>query len=275
MEPIALVLSIAYHGPADGLTSAAYAERWFQLYTAGSNASYESSSARIDGQEAVVLSNLPGFPARKAAFVVANGIKYQISLSPQPEASAILAGDAAHLWETVLGSLVFFPPENDRVAVRADEVCPSPAADTALYRNDLEGYCFLYPASFKPDPAIPGRVEGGPVVLTHPDFGEVRISLTLGTMGVFPGKTPRQVIEMRDGGVESLNEMTIGGYPAVTFRNTEGPWASRQALILVHDAAYTIVAQPDEPAAYATEFPYFNQLWDTVLGSLAFFTPWR
>ncbi len=275
MEPAVVVLGLAYNGPADGLTSGAYAERWFNLNTAGSGLAYEPFPGSIGGQDAVILRNIPGFYSQRAAFVVANGIRYQITLVPQPEDVAVLAEAATDLWNLVTGSLVFFPPENDRLTIRPEEVCPAASADTAVYRSDLDGYCYLYPTTFSPDPGLPGRVQGGPVVLTDADFGEVRTSLTLGTFGYFPGQNPRQVIEPRGDAVDSLVDATMGGHPAVIFRNPQGPWASKQALILVDGFAYTIVAQPFEPGAYPGGMPYLNQLWDTVTGSLAFFTPWR
>lgn len=275
MEPAVVVLGIDYNGPAYGATSAAYAERWFNLFTVGSGMTYDPLPGTIGGHEAVILRNIPAMHTQRAAFVVANDVKYQVTLTPQPEDVAVLAEAATALWNVVTSSLVFFPPENTRVYVRPEEVCPSAGADTAVYRSDAGGYCYLYPASFTPDPSLPGRVEGGPVVLTEASFGEVRTSLTLGTFGFFPDLTPRQLIESRSDVIDTIEDATIGGSPAVTFRTTAGPWASMQAMILVDGSAYTIVAQPYEPVAYPGGMPSFNLVWDTVTASLAFFAPWR
>ncbi len=275
IEPISVLLGLAYNGPADGLDAAAYAERWLSLYAEGEPRPGPASPAMIAGQPAVVISNLPGFATQRAAFLIANGIKYSLTLMPEPETFPALAEPANRAWNMLVDSLVFFPPENTRSVVRAADVCPAPAGDARLYRNDKDGYCFLYPAGFELNPTFPGQVVGGPVVLTDPSFGEVRTSLTLGTFGTFPGLTPRQVLEPRAGLIDSVEDTTLGGFPAAVFRNSQGPWASKQAMILVDGSAYTIVAQPFEPEAYPAGMPYLDQLWNTVTASLAFFDPFR
>ena len=275
MEKITVSLSLAYNGPNDGLDSAAYAGRWLGINYPDGSAPGPGDPATIGGAPAVVVNNLYGpFPMR-VGFVVANGIKYSLMLVPQPEMVLSLSEPANLVWNTVAGSLVFFPPENTRTVVRAADVCPAAGADTLLYQNDRDGYCYLYPSSFTPTPDFPGQVVGGPVVLANADFGEVRTSLTLGTFGYFPGQTPRQVLEPRGAIIDSLEDTSMGGHPAVIFRDPGGPWVSKQALIMVDSFAYTIVAQPFEPEAYPDGMPYLNQVWDTVTGSLAFFEPFK
>jgi hypothetical protein len=280
METIAVVLTVSYNGAADGLDSAGYADKWQELYLAGIDPTalnVTREDVAISGLPAVVLRNLPGYGNQRGAFLVANGIKYQIALQPQPEDVPALAEHTNLVWETVTSSIVFFPPQNDRPVVRAEDVCPPETADTRLYTRLVDGYCFLYPADFEPDPAFPGAVTGGPVVGTDPDFGNVRTSLTLGTFGSFPGQTPRDVLAPRLDLIDaaSVQDVTIGGYPAVIFRDPRGPWASRQAMIMVGDFAYTIVAQPWEPERWPDGIPYLDRVWDTVTGSLAFFNKWR
>jgi hypothetical protein len=275
MERIRVTLHLAYNGPADGLDSSGYAQRWFELYTAGSGISYSPAAASIGGQAAVILNNIPGYITQRGAFLVANGIKYQILLLPLPGDIPALDEPTNQVWDTVTSTLVFFPPENDRVARRAADVCPAPGADTRLYQSDMDGYCFLYPAGFEPTADFPGQIAGGPVVLNDESFGDVRTSLTMGTFGSFPGQTPREVLGPRSDTIDSLEDASFGGHPAVIFRSTAGPWASKQAMILVDGFAYTIVAQPFEPERYPAGMPYLNQLWDVVTGSLAFFDPFR
>ena len=270
-----MTLSLAYNGPADGLDSSGYARRWFELNTAGSGVAYSEAAASIGGQSAVVLNNIPGYGTQRGAFLIAHGIKYQILLMPVPGDIPALDESTNQVWNTVTSSLVFFPPENEHVVVRAADVCPTAGADTRLYQNDQDGYCFLIPAGFDLNPDFTGQVLGGPVILTAEGFGEVRTSLTLGTFGTFPGKTPREVLEPRAETIDLLVDATIGGHPAVIFRNRAGPWASKQVMILVGDFAYTIVAQPFEPERYPAGIPYLNQLWGGVTGSLAFFDRFR
>ena len=274
-EPISVSLSLAYNGPNDGHDSATYAGDWLTInYPTGSRPG-PVEGTDIGGLPAAVVNNLPGYGTQRGAFIVANGIRYSLMLMPQPETFPSLAEPANQVWNMVTGSLVFFPPVNSRVVVRAADVCRTPGADTRLYQNDRDGYCYLYPAGFEPTADFPGQVVGGPVVLNMTDFGDVRTSLTLGTFGHFPGLTPRQVLEPRGGLIDSLEDTSIGGFPATTFRDTNGPWASKQAMIMVNNMAYTIVAQPFEPEAHPDGIPYLNQVWDTVTGSLAFYDPFR
>jgi hypothetical protein len=274
-EEISVVMSLEYNGPADGLDSAAYARKWHEYF--GEGAPYQEAAATIGGQPAVVLSDLPGFAAQRSAFVVANGIKYRLSLSPQPEDMPELAEAASRGWETVTASLVFFPPENQRPVVRAEDVCPQETGDMRLYRRDLDGFCYLYPADFAPDPDWPGMVEGGPVLTEWPGLGDVQAYVNVGTFGHFEGQTPRQVLEPRMEQIDaaSVQDASIGGYPAVTFRSLQGPWPSRQAMIVVDGDVYTIVGEPWDPQRYPDGIPYLDRLWEAVTVSLAFFEPWR
>lgn len=275
MERLSVVLSVQANGPAQGLDSTAYAQRWYSIFNAGDPGGYAGLPGALGGYPAVILRNLPGFFLQRGLFAVVEGNKYQLTLIPQPEDSAELADAANRVWDLVTGTMVFFPPENTRTYIRAEDVCLAAGADTQTYRSDQYGYCFLYPVGFNADPTFEGRVEGGPVVLTDSSFGDVRTSLTVGTFGNFPGSTPRQVLESRLDLIDSLEDATVGGHPATFFRNPQGPWASKQAMILVDGAAYTIVAQPFEPAAYPDGMPYLNALWNTVTGSLRFYTPFR
>ena len=145
-----------------------------------------------------------------------------------------------------------------------------------LYRSDLSGYCFLYPADFEPDPEFPGMIRGGPV-LGQWEAGDIRTFVAVGTFGYYENQTPRQLLEPRlefiDGA--SVQDTTIGGYPAVTFRSFQGPWPSRKAIILVDGEAYTLVGEPWDPEKYPDGIPHLDRLWDAITQSLAFFDPWR
>jgi hypothetical protein len=275
-EEIAVVMSVAYNGPADGLDSSAYARKWHTFFAGSSNNPYSEQQASLGGQPAVVLNDLPGFVAQRSAFVVANGNKYQITLSPQPEDMPELAQAASLGWETVTASIVFFPPQNQRVVRRPDEVCPQETTEMRVYRDEVNGYCFLYPADFAPEPEFPGMIKGGPV-LGQWEAGDIRTYVAAGAFGYFPGQTPRQVLEPRMEQIDaaSVQDATIGGYPAVTFRSFQGPWPSRQAIILVDGNAYTLVGEPWDPEKYPDGIPYLDRLWEAVTGSLAFFDPWR
>ena len=277
METFRVFLRVTYNGPADGLDSAGYANRWQELFLPNMQ-SVQGEDANIGGQPAVILYNLPAYGTEQSAFIVANGIKYRITMMPQVGDIAELDEHTNLVWNTALDSIVFFEAHNERPVVRPGDGCPVETADTRLYTSLQDGYCMLYPAAdFQPAPDFPGQIVGGPILDTVESFGEVRTSLTLGTFGSFPDQTPLEVLDPRMEFIDetSVIETTIGGYPAVLFRNPSGPWTSRQAMISYNGFIYTIVAHPWEPERWPQGIQYLDNLWTTVVDSLAFFDRWR
>lgn len=263
-------------GQAAGLDSAGYADKY--LNSLGDPVESSREELTVDNIPAIVQHNLPSFFGEQSAFIVAGDYKYRISLMPEPEAVPGLADNLEALWSTVLSSIHFFAPEHDFALVTSNQVCPVETADTKVLIDEASGYCFAYPVDFSPVPGFLGRVEGGPVLDTLADFGEVRTSITLGTFGKAAGKTPREVIQPHLDLIDNatIMDMTLGGYPAVVYRNPQGPWAARVAYIVgIEDTVYTIVAQPLEPERWPPGVEGFDRLWNTVVNSLQFFTPFR
>ena len=263
-------------GLAAGLDSAWYAEKY--LSSLGEPVDSSREELTVDNIPAILQHNLPSFFGEQSAFIVAGDYKYRISLMPEPEAVPGLANNLEAIWTTVLSSIHFYVPEHDFALVTSAQVCPVETAETRVVIDAASGYCFAYPADFAPVPGFSGRVEGGPVLDTLADFGEVRTSITLGTFGKAAGKAPREVIQPHLDLIDSatIMDMTIGGYPAVVYRNPQGPWASRVAYIVgIEDTVYTIVAQPLEPERWPAGVEGFDRLWNTVVNSLQFFTPFR
>ena len=83
----------------------------------------------------------------------------------------------------------------------------------------------------------------GAALDTLADFGEVRTSITLVTFGKAAGKAPREVIQPHLDLIDSatIMDMTIGGYPAVVYRNPQSPWASRVAYIVSIEIRCTLL----------------------------------
>ncbi len=276
METFRLYLIIEQNGPAEGMGSVQYAQKWVEFFATGVN--LESENVSIGGQPAVVYYGLPAYgPGEQSAYIVANGFRYRIILSPQAGTVPDMDAMAQQVWETVTGSMVFFPPQSERQYVRPEDVCPQATSDYKQYTHHTDGYCLLYPAEFEEADDFPGQFVGGPVLEYGTAWGDVRSSLTLGTFGSFPDETIMEVFDPRREFVDaaSILETTIAGYPAVVFRDTRGPWASRNAMIKVGDSVYTIINQPWEPERYPDGVAALNRLWDSVTGSLVFFDPWR
>ena len=274
-ESIAVRLSVALNGPSDGMSSNQYATRWREIDQAPPEVPGQGEV--IGGQAAWVLNELPGFGLERRAFLIAGDSRYTIGLVPMPEDVPVLEQEANLVWDTVTGSLVFFPPQGAPDYVYAEQVCPEETADARLYVSLRDGYCLLYPVDFEPDESFPGSFTGGPVVGVVEGWGEIRTSLTFGTFGAFPGSSAREVLAPRLEFIEaaSVQDTSLGGAQAVVFRDPRGPWASRQAMIVYRGFVYTIVAQPWEPERFPSGIEYLDRVWDTVTGSVAFFNRWN
>jgi hypothetical protein len=274
MESVAVDLGVAYNGPADGLDSAQYAETWLALNMPGMTAPQEA--AAIGGQPAVIMSTQTGMFPQRSAFVVANGVKYQITVQPQPEVVPKLAEEATLAWDTVTRSIVFFPPQNTRTVVRPADVCPTETPDSKLALNLIYGYCFLYPADFAPDPEFPITIKGATDLGDFEGFENVRVSLTVAGYplgAISPDEALQPPSEQID--AASVTQTTIGGHPAVLFDFTGGPWRQCNAQILVGDAVYTFVGQPWDAELFPQALPDVERLWTMASETIAFFDLWR
>jgi hypothetical protein len=274
MEPISVGIEVAYNGPAEGMTSLQYAQKWVELYGEGMvSAPVETM---IGGVAAAVVANVPGYLSQRVGFVVINNARYTISLSPPPEDFPALSGEAAQTWETIIGSIVFFPPTVVLSRI-GPEVCPSPTADTRLHIVEREGYCMLYPADFELEPTFSAGFVGGPVVAVLDTFGELRPELIFGWVGPAGGQTPRQAAEgvLSQADPASVVDVSVNGWPAVQYLYTAGPIPARSAHIVANDQVYTIVNQPYDPTLYPGAIPYLDRVWNTVTQSVTFFDVWR
>jgi hypothetical protein len=271
-------ISIQRNGPPEGMDSLKYAAKWLQLFAPDQTLPQEAIT--IDGIPAVKVRNLPSYGSLSGAFVVSPYARYTINLSPEPEGSEpALAAQAKLVWDTVVNSLVFFKPQKDLGYIPADSVCPQPGEGEKAYTNPGDGYCMLYPNDFQEDTSFPGRIFGGPVLGNLPDFPNVQTNLVVGTHGIANGMTPQDFVNQLPANAydpASLTEMTIGGANAVVYNNLAGPWRSRNAYIVLPDGnVYTIVSQPDDPTQFPDGLPYLNRLFNSVVMSLQFFSPWR
>jgi hypothetical protein len=271
-------LTINRNGPPEGMDSQAYAATWQERFAPGM--SLPSEQITIGGIPAVRVRNLPSYGSQLGAFVVSPYARYTINLSPEPEFSdPLLAAEGNTVWNTVINSMVFFEPQKELGYTSSTQVCPQPGEGEAGLIRLADGYCMVYPAEFHEDPTFPGRIIGGPILGSVQDFPDVQTNLAVGTFGIANGMTPRDYLAQLPEGYydpSSVVDMTIGGAPAVVYTNLAGPWRSRNAYIVLSNGdVYTIVSQPDDPLLFPEGVPYLNKLFNPVVMSLQFFTPWR
>ena len=275
-ESVSIGLVVESNGPANGQNSLQYAKKWIDNF--GTSAPTGTEEIMLNGQKAVLLKHDAelGTPLQ-SIFVTANETKYRITLSPRLGTAPELEPGLEAVWNMVTDSIVFFLPQNDQAYIPPEAVCPQASGGYDQYISLTDGYCLLYPTDFEDAADFPGEFLGGPILVEKTAWGDVRASLTVGTAGYFADQTVLDVLNTRIEFIDarSIKETTIAGYPAVVFRDPRGPWASRQAMIMVDGFVYTIVNQPWEPERYPDGMLYLDSIWNTVLTSLAFFDPWR
>ena len=272
LDTVAIHLTVASNGPADGLDSQGYVEKWLTAYRM--DPSLAIQPLNLNGQTATLIEDVPGgMFSQRQAFVVANDFKYQITLTPQPGLVLELTEASEQVWDLMAQSLTLFPPAAPRPLARPAEVCPQPDANTKLLVDEAQGYCLLYPADFELGPDFPGQIIGGPVLRDTQDWGKVRTSLTLAGYDQPPSQLEQPTLpEQID--PNSVQTLTIGGGQAVIYDFTGGPWRQRTADILVNDSRYTMVG-PWDAEAFPQGVADAQRLWDTVLNSIVFFGKWR
>ncbi len=279
-EPPLVIMTVASNGPAVYVPDAqGYADMARELMTPPLD--LPTDEATIGGQSAAIVHNIPGRDTMRAAYLVVGGYKYTITVQPQPEDAQPnfpqLAEQAGEVWDTVTGSIIFFEPAFEFNVVKAEDVCPQPGEGTELVKDLNDGYCFLVPAEAERDEIFETGFTLGPVIYTDSTFGDIRAGLVFGTRGPAQGQTPREIsgefLQQLD--PAEVDDGTLGGAPALVYINRTGPIPSRDALIVANDWQYTIVNSPYAPEEHPEGMPYVDRLWDTVAGSLAFFTPFR
>lgn len=276
MESVSIHLVVESNGSAKGQNSTQYAQRWIANFAVSPEIDMEDFMLNGLQAASLVLPAEAG-PMTRHIFLTANDIKYHITLSPQLGTAPELEPNLQAAWDMATGSIVFFPPQSDWQYTAPEDVCPQPTTGSKQYISLTGGYCLLYPSDFAPVANFPGQFTGGPILDENTDWGDLRASLTVGTAGSFADQTVMDVLETRKEFIDvpSIQETTMAGYPAVVFIDPRGPWASRQAMIMVNGFVYTLVNQPWEAERYPDGMSYVNNIWDSVTSSLAFFDPWR
>lgn len=272
--PQIISIRISLNGLVENLDSTQYATRWQELNQVQASS---PQTINLGGYPSVLLKKMPGFISGMGAFVVTKDYRYSLFLYPQPGVIPDLDDEIQKAWNMVTESIVFFEPSGRRPFARADSVCPSITGSLHSYINLVDGYCFLYPAGFHMDPALPGRIVGGPVLDTKIGYGEVQPSLlvSLDEPALEISQHPAIDASFDEKNPAGFQETIMAGHSAYLFIETRGPWTSRRAQILTQDSVYTIIAQPWESQRYPQGMAPLNQLWDVVTGSLTFFDRWR
>src|SRR3990172_7453752 len=128
-----------------------------------------------------------------------------------------------------------------------EDPCPTPTAETRLYMNEEDGYCFLYPATAYAtiphfvviNPVPPGSV--GDVIGDGWLSIEMRSANGLTAAEVADG----EINTLPPGGFDIVRTgIEIDGVPAVVVDGLPGPDSWRRVFVVANDRVYTLIFLP-------------------------------
>lgn len=106
-QPVSVQLTVVNLGQVDGRTANDLAQERFAQFAA-SDFEMEWGKVLLDGEEAITVESRPGLLLTRKAFVVANGVGYELTLSPLDESMPEMAAEAEALWQEVVQNLSFY-----------------------------------------------------------------------------------------------------------------------------------------------------------------------
>jgi hypothetical protein len=148
------------------------------------------------------------------------------------------------------------------------EACPEAAPDTALLRNEEQGYCLLYPGSHVVEQMDGGNTEivvGS--VMNHTD---PRVSIFVEDLA---GRSLEQVVGEFLAGYEGFeiaqSNVTMGGEEAVLLDGIPGQDYYRKLLVAHDDSLYQLTIAPYDPGL-ADTLPQAENLYTVLINSFQF-----
>ncbi len=149
--------------------------------------------------------------------------------------------------------------------------CPQAGPDTALFQNEAQGYCLLYPAGYAVEEFADGsaQITSAPRELAPPQpFVSIRVTPA-------GGRSATQVadeLEAEFAGMELAIErsvIAVGGEDAVVLDGLPGQDINRQVVVVHADKLYHLTFVPASED-YGDLYPQMGALYRTVIDSLAF-----
>lgn len=269
---------IAAPGAATTVTAADYAQ---EVIARDPTAPVQREDTTIAGQPAVMINQMPGLGVYRVAYLVVDSTLYELRVLPDPSVETVLRADAQAAWDLVTGSLVFFSPSWTGDFTSPEEVCPQPTEGFQLYVNRPDGYCLLYPTSFQPDSEWPaGFFVGGPEITAYPEFpGASRVRLAIGAPGPAGDEALDQIVDRHlinsVEGQYTREAATVGGFPTVVIKDMSPPVPEWTAYVNANGHFYTILVSPTDFTALPEVQQPVEEIWNSALSTMQFFTPWR
>ncbi len=275
-QSVYFYVQVMYNGQAvEGETAQTYADKWQTIHNL-SGVILPTTADTIGGEQAIIVQNMRGAGIsdpylNQTAFVISHNQKYRIALHNADGWAQAFEEQAQVAWETITSSIVFFPPGDVQETITANQVCPHPGEDTQLLVNEAQGFCFLYPSDFEPDQQTTGGLSKNLVIDTV-DGMEIRPQLGFVVSGAAQGLTLADIAQHN--GVNSVQEITIDGQPAITFLDEATvPGPVYTGRVIKNGLVYSIWVSPYDPERYPEAVNDLDRIWQTVTDSLRFFSP--
>jgi hypothetical protein len=158
-------------------------------------------------------------------------------------------------------------------------ICPEATAGTVLVVSEENGYCFLYPDWMK-DVSTDYEKNNRAVALVGPPLDPTAMESAAAYMSVtYTGQADvadatayaTRWHELNGAEASAPAPATINGNPAMVIENIPGMMYQRVALLVIDGQKFVI--QGTQPGAPVELDQQTTEAWDTVTGSIVFFTP--
>ena len=151
--------------------------------------------------------------------------------------------------------------------------CPTPTAETRLFMNEEDGYCFLYPAPYST--GVPHTIIINPAAGPGDTLGDAWMWIEMENA---VGRTAAQVADAEIGSAGSgFNigrfEVDIDGGPAVVVDGLPGPDAWRRVFVVHNERLYTLTFLPWVPNTAGAELSPLEGLYTIIVQTLRFPPP--
>ncbi len=282
IEPVIVSMRVnvvAVPGVASGITAADYAQEQLAQFRGEFPVGQEDGT--IGGLPAVILNGMPGMGGVRQGYVVANDTLYELAMQPDPSDPAFETqqeGQAA--WELVTSSIIFFPPTWTGEYISVEQACPAGDAGQ-VYIDRIQGYCFILPASFQPNPEWASQFMGGPALPNLPPewVGPQQATLTIGRGGPAPSQSPEeivaQIVANSTPGMVTAEDVIVGRQPAKLIKDASGPMPHWTIFVIAHGDMFSLLFQPTDFAAWPDAQQPVEEMYRSVIQTMGFFTPWR
>ncbi len=224
----------------------------------------------LDGEQAMVLDNLPGQDINRRVIAVHDGRVVDIMIARIGEEYGEVGHQAEALYQMITETFQFIGIEPE-APLWAGPECPDAPVGMMLFTNDVDGFCLLLPGEYEVEIS-----DGQTAVYVDSlmDAAHPRLFITVEPAN---GRTLEEVTTAKQEEFADFEVMFSFGYMldgvfSNQFDQLPGQDMSRQVVLVHHDRFYTLTFVPDDPSM-GEVYAKMQTLYDTVMDSFSFLDP--